>query len=290
MREDLIIISATNFYYWFSDPLKSKELEKNLVAALNSNFPIDGYELYAPFEELGLWAASLKNKDYKLPGCLSYFSKESAKHILENGKNTLHIPKLADIKKGTEKELVDALKTIYQETGINDFTTHPDECEIERIAKIASLLPENIRFSLENMDPRKKDYKSINEISAVLHNIKNTSLTFDLCHWIENGYSLDSLQLNLFFQKFGDRVNKIHYSVPKTEWKLYGEYPEIETSHFLTINSNQEISINFINQLVASTAWIIEGVVPAGHFELALKEALELRTLIDNHTKFAKAA
>ncbi|MCB0319090.1 MAG: hypothetical protein KDD56_10060, partial [Bdellovibrionales bacterium] len=246
--------------------------------------------LHADYSELIIWAKELIKGNSFLPGKLSYIDKSSSKIILNSGSHTLHIPRLIDLPQGCERDIVTALKTVYEFTGINDFTAHPDELSQTRFSEIYNLLPDYLRISIENMDIRKKNFQSLDEIAFLFHKYKNLSFTFDICHWLELGEKLDSLKLNIFLRKFADRLKKVHFSVPKSSWGVLSEHPEIITTHHLTCFSENNLSIQFLNTITDDLTWVIEGVIPKGNFKSVLDKAVYLSQLISLDQPKDKAA
>jgi hypothetical protein len=171
----------------------------------------------------------------------------------------VHLPGLSGEKSNAVAALINS---VYESTGIQRFVVHPDEAGPTKLLAIAADLRPEVSISIENMDPRKNSFRSLEEVSALLNLHERFSVTLDICHWIENGNSSESEDLLQFLSLYNERVTGIHFSVPSSGDSVYRLHPEIETTHYLASGSNVNISDSFFGAIPLYAAVVIEGVIP----------------------------
>jgi hypothetical protein len=220
---------------------------------------IAGLEFHGTSAELSSWVASLKKKGTALPSPLDGFSSELRARILALPGNSVHFPSVLHEKPADAAELMNA---VYDFTGIRRFVVHPDDSEISTLVATAELLSPAVTISLENMDPRKRSFRTLEEIAALLRLHERFSTTLDICHWVEHGHSSESSTLLEFMLQNHSRLTGIHFSVPNSRSVEYRKHPEIVTTHYLASDSGFPLSDRFFEAIPAHATIVIEGVIP----------------------------
>jgi len=283
-----IVVSTGSFHYWLESPALKRRLELAIRESLLNDLLVDGFELGVGFAELSSWAKKSSNLRKKLPGKFSFLSSEIAERILNLQHNTLHLPPLKLLSGAKIKPLLTDLRKVYEQTGISEFTVHPDEVSDSVWRRLLEAADENLVFSVENMDKDKKNFSSLAEMEVLLAQHKNLKLTFDLCHWTGMGRSAASPELQAFLLQHLDRISKIHLSTPHSANEEYVHAREIETSHYLFAGSGNVISDVFLRALPKGIPWVLEGVVPVHGYRLLKAEIELMRELSFSAANFKK--
>lgn len=277
-----VLVSTASFFYWFQSLADINNLRKGLREILSSSFAPNGFEIAVNFDELSEWTRELENGDKTLPRSLWSLGTEMSKQILELPYNSVHLEQLGNLVEGEEQNVAYLLGIISSQLGIFDFTVHPDNFSELRWKKLLGALPVGVRLSVENMDPRKSSHQTIPELQDLLSNHEKLDVAFDICHWLENGFSADSHCLIEFFQTRADRISKLHFSTPDTDAICYQPYIGI-TKHFLYAESSVLLPDSFFETVPTNTSWIIEGLIPCGDLSGLKAELRFLHEKIRSH-------
>jgi len=84
------------------------------------------------------------------------------------------------------------LHAFYNFPCIYYFLFHPDLIEDWRILRKVKL--QGVQLTIENMDNRKKSFRTLDSLNTAFLNHPNFGLVFDVNHWIVNGNSIESIQ------------------------------------------------------------------------------------------------
>lgn len=275
-----ISIGSQCFAYWYRTEEDCLLLDKALLNSLKSNPLVDGMELVATYAELEAWFSPRNKFNHILPGDFSLLSPQTQLAIKKLRSNSVHLPSMNGL---TEKEVLtlkDIVSAIHARLYIKEFTIHPDRSSFDQWDKLLHGLDGNISISIENMDKRKENYRTLEECAELLRRYPSLKFTFDMCHWLENEKPLLDYSLIKFLNEFAPRVSKIHFSVP---WKtpLYDSFPEVETSHYLMTEQIEIDGVRDILAAVPKAIVVIEGVVPVNCLASFRKETLVLKELME---------
>jgi hypothetical protein len=275
-----VLISSASFALWFQSEPLLRRLELVLCDALLEDLLIDGIELALDFSELGQWTRGRSARPRKvLPGSFGNLSPELQQRLLRLRHNTVHLAPLKNLHASRRSWLIERLRMVADTTGITEFTVHPDEVTDDAWQQILDQLPADIVLSVENMDPRKRNYRTLGEMQALLDTYPQLRLTFDLCHWLEEGGSSSSVEMLEFFKRNGERISKIHFSVPRSMHESYGDIAPGFTSHFLAASSDVWVAQAFFDALPQGIRWVSEGLVPLRGVKLLKAELYQLNRL-----------
>lgn len=128
-------------------------------------------------------------------------------------------------------------------------------------------LSPKVTLSIENMDHRKRNCSSLEDISEILDRYPKLHCTFDICHWLELLRGALDRDVLTFLSRYQERVSKVHYSVPSSLSEVYKNSREISTNHFLTTFSGFFLPYEFFSLFQPEAEWVIEGVIPFGHVD-----------------------
>jgi hypothetical protein len=167
---------------------------------------------------------------------------------------------------------------VHRLTGISQFVFHPDESEIRRIAMVSDFLPDDIHLSVENMDIEKRNFQSLAEVDRLLDSVPGVTLTFDMCHWLEMGFDLESPALRAFLVKHRDRFRILHCSAHKSDHDIYKDYGFIK--HRMLLGSGVTLTPSFLELLPGDCTVTLEGYVPLGRSQEALTEIRTVRAML----------
>lgn len=275
-----ILVASGSFAFWFESEPLLRRLELVLAEGLLEDLLIDGVELGADFSELGDWTRQLtRRKHPTLPGRLSLLSPTLQERILRLRHNTLHLAPLDQLRPSRCGWLIDRLQRVAETTGITEFTVHPDGVSEDVWRQLVENLPPPLSLSVENMDPRKKGFQSLEEMARLLDTYPSLQMTFDICHWMETGRAVDDRNLLQFLAKYGERISKLHFSVPRSQSEVYADLEEGTTTHFLSIGSGIWLPRAFFDALPSKIKWVAAGLVPLNGIRLLKSELYQLHRL-----------
>ncbi len=272
-----ISVATASFYYWTKTLAGLRSLEsaiRELVYPKTDG--VMGFELHGTFPELLAWNDSLKRGECALPSPLVGFNRELRAKILTLSSNSVHLPNLAQ---ENSTVVADFMNSVHEFTGVSRFVVHPNDTHVTQLVRIADLLHPNISISIENMDPRKESFRNLEEIESLLELHERFSITLDICHYVENGYSSESDELLKFISNHHHRIKGVHFSVPTSQSAVYKEHSKIETTHYLASDSQFFLSQSFFDAIPDHAAIVIEGVVPQNDISLLNREIALLHTL-----------
>ncbi len=273
----MLSLALSSFHCWFEDLSARRKLDQHISELVESPDSISGVEFYLSLSELVLWAKNLRLSRFAIPPNPP-LSAALLRRLLALPRNSIHIPDLKRFHAGEERILGSTLKVIYEHTGIQEVTAHPDQCSRKLVERFVHALPDEVTLSLENMDLRKKDCQTLEEMNERIATDSTLGFTFDLCHWLEQGYSLSNDSVLRHANLFNDRLTKIHFSSPLRS-AVYDTNPSIETSHYLMAPTRTIIPDKFLELLPQDIIWITEGVVPVGRFDLVRNELMLMSAL-----------
>jgi hypothetical protein len=284
-----ISIATASFYYWQHSLPGLRLLEEvfwNLLT--NEEARVAGFEIYGSPQELFTWAALLKKGLPALPPPLVGFNKTLCKKILSLTANSVHLPNL---EKQEVRHISKFMNIVFEATGISRFVLHPCDVECSFLLQLAESVHPNISISCENMDPRKRSFRTLQELEALLSMHERFSVTLDICHYIENGNSSDSEELLSFLSRYHKRVLGVHFSVPTSRNETYKKDPNIDTTHYLAWDSGCSLSTAFFDMIPDHSTIVVEGVIPYDTSQMLRSEISFIRSrgLLDNASsiKFA---
>lgn len=263
------IINLASFSYWLSSLPRARALDRLIRGTYLHSHAIAGLEIPLTIDS----HESIKMTGFEILG--DYFlSSELALPI-----KTAHLPELKHLSPREAYRLGGALAEFSKRHNISELTAHPNEVSPYIWNGLLRGLKNTVRISIENMDIRKHSGGELKEIAQLLNNFPSLTFTFDICHWLERGYSDSSADLLNFLRSFSSRLTKLHFSSPKSQSAIYRNGIEIQTNHYLVANSSYKPSEEFLNALSSDLIWVIEGVVPYGASEALIEEVLLIREL-----------
>ena len=265
------IINLASFYYWLSSLPRARALDSLIRGTYLRSHAIAGFEIPLTIDGHD----SIKMTGFEILG------DDFLAAVLSAPIRTAHLPELKHLSPRDAHRCGAALAEFAKRYNISEFTAHPDEvspciwdgllCGLKGVAPV----------SVENMDIRKKYGVELRELAQLLTDFPSLTFTFDLCHWLERGYSDNDPQLLSFLNNFSNRLTKLHFSCPKSQAEIYRNGIEIQTNHYLVAGSNYIPSEEFLGTLSTEIAWVIEGVIPYGASEALAEEVLLIRELQD---------
>jgi hypothetical protein len=203
--------------------------------------------------------------------------------VLEQKANTVHLPAISALSSTELITLASSIEAISSKIGISKFIVHPDGVPFSSWELLDRVLPSSVRLCVENMDPRKAEFRSLSELERLLGAFERLNFTFDTSHWLENENDLDNPELKRFFSAYTDRLGSIHFSVPSSRHPAYSGWPGVVTSHYIVTGSGWSIPDSFVELLPKDVIVTIEGLVPLNYFSGVLTDAKELRDKVRPH-------
>jgi hypothetical protein len=255
-----------------------RAFQRVLLENFDLPYQLDGLEIVASFSELEGWIEELEKDGSALPKRLEFFSA-NLKQIIRNSTNTIHIPPLGMLPKGLEGWLAESLHRISELTGVREFTCHPDGCASERWGTLLQRLPANLYVSVENMDFRKASFKTLDELKSLVEEHPQLRFTFDVCHWLELGQSLNSKEFLNSFKGLLPALSKIHFSVPNNNSDFYQKTDCALPYHYLYHGSSVLFPTEFLALIPDDVVWVLEGLLPLKEENLLGEEIRALRSL-----------
>lgn len=220
-----ISIGTGNFYYW-----NISLLEK--LRYLESFSNISGIEISCKPH----W---------------SIFSSDEIFYLSKYSYNTVHLWKFDKTDKEWMKYCIETVPNFQH------FVVHPDSAILDDISKDIEWF-----LSFENMDTRKKSYKTSEEMKKLFTQFPKSNFTFDINHADEN-----NIERKEFWVLQAPR--QIHFSTVNNNF--YPNNSEIDTPHALAhLNStfNRKIGVALPPQIIVT----LEGVFPVGNSEYIKRE------------------
>ncbi len=270
---DMIAIGC--FWQWFEDEISRRSLDFHLRELIQSDLSPGGFEIGIDANSLISWSQALKRNPSNLPIRYNFLSADVKTLILNSCINTIHLPHPSKLLEISRSELSAAIEIIYHETGIVEGTIHPDECSHREFEQLLEIFPRNFRLSIENMDVRKQNFQSLDEIKRLLKTFPELLWTFDVCHWIEGNQDLHCEELIDFLTAENSQLSKFHYSSPTSHATHYRAGDKGDP-HLLCANSGIDLS-SFISKMNLQIPWVIEGTVPRGRIKAVKQEIRVLR-------------
>lgn len=247
-----------SFHLW-GGTLPAKIRINRFLGEIVDRSLLPGFEIHASFTELKNWAQLLRRKDFRLPAPLEFVSRAVSQRILKEHRLTLHVDPLSQLDIGQVDSFVEDIRIVHEILGIEDVTTHPDDCSTSMWESVlASWIPK-LALSVENMDPRKSGFQDLMELDLLFNEFPDLKLVFDTCHWIENGRNLKEPALKAFLAKHLKRFTKLHISVPSSDAGFYSARDKSTAFHFLCARSGHIIATDFLDSLPQQIPWVLEG-------------------------------
>ena len=257
-----VLVSIGDFWQWFEDDISRNQLDNALRRLFYSPVAPDGFEIGLPVESLHEWAEKLRAGKIALPRRYDFLSPEVKARVLESSLNTIHLPRILDLVPYADRRFTDSLRIIAEHAGITEATVHPDEMADSDLERVLEVMPSGFVLSIENMDKRKANFQSLNELGALLDKYPECACTFDVCHWVELGHKALAPELMDFLTRYAEQLSKIHYSAPSSKADFYRK-TDVDGCHFLGAHSGWELE-EFILQIKQPIPYVIEGTVPRG--------------------------
>jgi hypothetical protein len=123
---------------------------------------LDGVEVFADYLNVKQLAEdSAVSLEY-----LCLLSPDVKTKLLNLPLKFMHLAALKELSPGRESWLVETPLTLQQRLGYGEFTIHADEVNAERFKQLHDRVPPELLLSFENMDPRKKNFRTPSEMAA----------------------------------------------------------------------------------------------------------------------------
>ncbi len=167
------------------------------------------------------------------------FSTEELKQLKKYKYNTIHL--LWYNKNKDKKWLEYCTKTI---PNFRHFVLHPDIIQISDINKDIEKY-----ISFENMDIRKKTYRTAKEMNELFKKLPNSKFTLDINHLEENNINIKDFNIT-------KRPSQIHFSIVNKNF--YKDYSYINTPHALAILDKKwfHFELKKYNDCIITTEWV----------------------------------
>lgn len=254
----MLCISLNSFVGWCAAPAARCALG-DLLKQLPEQ--VTGVELHVhTTDALIEWAGSLEAGAQQLPEPFGWVPAGAAQRLLAMPHTSVHLPSLSGIAAGPQANaLCDTLQYIAQRLPDSHFTLHPDGVSVELWPLLGSLAA-GLGISVENMDKRKQKFQRLDEMAELLDTYPSLWMTFDVCHWLEFGRSLDAPEVADFLESYRARISRLHLAVPASRLALYDNFAHIP--HKLIVRSGETLSFPALYALGGEVPWVIEGYVP----------------------------
>jgi hypothetical protein len=275
-----VTISTASFYYWYNSRIQLESMRRRLELLLVKEV-LQGLEFSLTIEQLQSWENALTSGAKCLPFPFHDTRGSLVSRILDLPSNSVHLPLIHGLSDQGLSALATSIGKIYSATRIVNYIIHPDEVPPSSWKLLDRSLPEGVSLCIENMDPRKRAFRTLSEIDTLVQTSNRFKVTLDTSHWLECGHSLQGSEVLTFLENYRSRIASIHLSVPSSSSRFYLRSPEISTSHYFAYNSGVVLPSSFFTMLNPDTIITLEGVVPLQHFSGIMDDAQLARYLMD---------
>ncbi len=271
-----IVVGLADFFCWREHKSSRPQYRKIIHNLSRTPAAISGVEFFLPHKDL--FTAHADTISDMLLG-RNGLTRSVGRSLYNLPHNSIHLESLKDSHAEDDYVLVRKLQLIFETLGIREFTIHPDGVSLNRLRRLNSFVPPSVRISIENMDCRKVNFQTIDEMGRALELCPNLYCTFDICHWVELGHREDAPQLQQFFQRAKRQISKIHYSLPYGNHRAFGG---IRTTHYPVTTSTYALESSFFQSAPSNIPWVLEGVIPLRSEAMLYNEIAALRTVLSS--------
>ena len=268
-----IVVSTGVFFKWFASLPLSRELEDYLLPFLSAKPQISGFEFSVTIEALRQFKKEIATDPDAIPGRWSFLSKKLRSVIATFPSHHLHLSGLETLSRDEIVELATLMNEMSATHNFGVWTFHPDTISRENLVALAQSLSPQVVLSAENMDPHKKEFRSLAEMHDLLSEVPSLACTFDISHWLAHGFDAHAEELITFLTTHQQRIKALHLSVPTSRCKAAKEIKDTG-GHYLLAESGWHLPAAFFDALPPSLAIILEGAVPVDHFDMLQDEIL----------------